>query len=121
MTLPVGQSTVLRCSFCGNPEGQPHTPRCGVTTNGFDPHYCEFSSDIRAELVRLRLECSTCEKCGHVQAEPNWCHECGHRVSMPIWAGRLLAERDRLRKALEEIAEETGTPYGRIAQEALDG
>jgi hypothetical protein len=33
----------------------------------------------------------------------------------------VAAERDRYREALEDIAKETGTPYARIAQKALDG
>jgi len=42
------------------------------------------------ELERLKSECCVCEKCGHVQAEPNWCHKCGHRTSMPDWAKPLV-------------------------------
>ena len=33
----------------------------------------------------------------------------------------VKVERDRYRIALEEIARETGTPYARTAQAALDG
>jgi hypothetical protein len=46
--------------------------------------------------------------------------ECG----VPAYADRIaqaLNDRDRFEKALENIAEETGTPYARIAQKALDG
>lgn len=67
-----------------------------------------------AERDRLRSECAVCEKCGHVQAEPNWCHECGHRTTPPVWAKPLLdafferndlAERaERAEAALREIA-----------------
>lgn len=42
------------------------------------------------EYERLKAECCTCEKCGHVQAEPNWCHKCGHRTTMPDWAKPLV-------------------------------
>jgi hypothetical protein len=52
---------------------------------------------------------SECEKCGHLQAEPNWCHTCGHRVKVPAWARELLADletqRDGAERALELEAE----------------
>lgn len=46
--------------------------------------------------------------------------ECG----VPSNADRIaeaMNDRDRYQKALARIAEETDTPYERIAQEALDG
>lgn len=55
-----------------------------------------------SELQRLASECCTCEKCGHVQAEPNWCHECGHRVKFPEWARRLITELDETKKYADE-------------------
>jgi hypothetical protein len=59
-------------------------------------------------LERLEGECCKCEKCGHVQAEPNWCHECGHRTSMPEWAKPLIDawhERADLRERAEQAEE----------------
>lgn len=47
-------------------------------------------TDETTELQRLRAECCHCERCGHVQAEPNWCHECGHRTAWPPWAQCLI-------------------------------
>lgn len=60
-------------------------------------------TDARGEdgqTVAVPVEdCCHCEKCGHIQVEPNWCHECGHRVTMPEWAKEMLAEHEAEREA----------------------
>ena len=76
------------------------------------------------ELERLKSECCVCEKCGHVQAEPNWCHKCGHRTSMPDWAKPLVDafhERNELREREDLPPDDgsgyvTGTAYSRMVE-----
>jgi hypothetical protein len=64
-----------------------------------------------SELERLRAECCVCEKCGHVQAEPNWCQVCGGRTKWPDWAKRsdaltnaALDREEALRHRLESLS-----------------
>lgn len=52
----------------------------------------EVNATLEQEYLRLKAECSVCESCGHVQAEPNWCHRCERRVAMPEWAAALTDE-----------------------------
>jgi hypothetical protein len=107
--------------------------RCGCPD--CDPPITGCLNPLLEEVERLRSECAVCEKCGHVQAEPNWCHECRHRTTMPGWAKPLLdawSDRQNLREALEEIASgpdaAKGEDYGcldlhearTIAREALE-
>lgn len=58
-----------------------------------------------ADYRRLQAECSTCVKCGWVQAEPNWCHLCKSRTAPPDWAKNLLDELDAARKAAQDAEE----------------
>lgn len=61
-----------------------------------------MAETFRQELTRLRAECPTCLKCGHVQGEPNWCHVCGHRTSTPDWAKRMIDEHQAESEAREK-------------------
>jgi hypothetical protein len=61
-----------------------------------------ISRERADELERLVAECCVCEKCGHVQAEPNWCHVCGHRTRWPEWAQK---QEELTNAALDREAE----------------
>lgn len=54
-----------------------HHPRLGVE---------------RSVCLRDLGDVAVCERCGRVQAEPNWCQRCGHRTSTPEWATRMFGE-----------------------------